>query len=81
MKLIIDEKRSQPDPYVIKAESVYYMYSTGKDGIQLYVSNDKFNWTYKGICFSRAGYKEFWAPCVSEYKGKYYMYFSCIEEV
>lgn len=80
MKLIIDEKRSQPDPYVIKAESAYYMYSTGKDGIQLYVSDDKFNWTYKGICFSRAGHKEFWAPCVSEYKGKYYMYFSCMPE-
>ena len=76
MKLYIDGGHSQGDPYVIKHDGKYYMYATAVEGVQLYESNDRLNWHYIGICYNREGRKEYWAPAVICYQGKFWMYFS-----
>ena len=76
MKLNICQNRSQGDPYVIKANGKYYLYATHRDGVQIYVSDNKHDWEYKGLCYVREGQKEYWAPAVIELEGKYYMYVS-----
>lgn len=76
MKLKIDETKSQGDPYVIKANDVYYMYATHESGVQLYKSLDKYSWDFLGFCFQKDGEKNYWAPSVIEINGRYYMYYS-----
>ena len=79
MKLNISQHRSQGDPYVIKFEDKYYMYATHSYGVQLYVSENMYDWDYKGLCFIRVGHKEYWAPAVIEIDNKFYMYVSTME--
>lgn len=79
MKLNIDQSKSQGDPYVIKADGKYYMYATHEQGVQLYVSLNKYDWEYQGFCYQRDGHKEYWAPAVIELDGKFYMYYSSIK--
>lgn len=76
MKLNIDNKRSQGDPYVIKSGEKYYMYATHSDGVQLYDSTDRINWRFRGFCFTRLDEKEYWAPAVLEYQNKFWLYYS-----
>lgn len=76
MKLDICQTKAQPDPYVIKSGGKYYMYVTGRDGVGLYASNDMKKWTDLGVCFTRSGHKNFWAPAVTEIEGMYYLYYS-----
>ncbi len=76
MKLNMIGGSSQGDPYVIANKGKYYMYVTGRDGVGLYVSSDFKNFEYQGICFSKEGEKEYWAPAVIEIDGTYYMYLS-----
>ena len=56
MKLNIEQNRSQGDPYVIKSNGIYYMYSTHGEGVHLYSSKDKMNWDYRGIVFTKIFY-------------------------
>lgn len=70
---------AQADPYVIKArDGRYYLYAT--EG-QVY-SSDRLltGWKYEGIRLEMPGQKVCWAPCVLEVDGKYYMYYSSIDE-
>lgn len=76
MKLNMIGGSSQGDPYVIASKGKYYMYVTGRDGVGLYVSSDLKTFEYRGICFSKEGEKEYWAPSVIELDGTYYMYLS-----
>lgn len=76
MKLNIEQNRSQGDPYVIKSNGIYYMYSTHSEGVHLYSSKDKMNWNYRGIVFTKIDEKEYWAPAVIEIDNKFYMYVS-----
>lgn len=83
MKLIISEKdekdkpASQADPYIFKANGKYYLYATGTDGVVTYVSDRLFTgWKYVGITLTEPGMKEYWAPCIIERDGIYYMYYS-----
>ena len=76
MKLNIEQNRSQGDPYVIKVKEEYYMYCTHNEGVHLYSSDDKINWKYRGLCFTKVDEKEYWAPAVIEINNKYYMYVS-----
>ncbi len=84
MKIIFPkagEPKSQPDPYILKAEGRYYIYATGSQGVELYESDDLFkDWKYVGICLREAGMHEYWAPCVIEKDGTYYMYYSSFDE-
>lgn len=76
MKLNIDQSYSQADPYLIIHNNEYFMYVTGQDGVDLYFSKDYLNWKRVGLCYTKANEKEFWAPCVIELDGLFYMYVS-----
>lgn len=70
---------AQADPYMIKADDGrYYVYSSGA---HLFESDHLLEgWEYKGICLDMTGQKNCWAPCVIEIDGKYYMYYSSMDE-
>ncbi len=82
MRITFDKQSqnlAQPDPYVIFANGKYYLYATGHHGVNCYVSDDLINgWRYVGEVFHVEGKKEYWAPCVLQYGGKFYMYCSCM---
>lgn len=83
MKLIYPKpgEPSQGDPYVIKANNKYYLYATGGKGVETYRSDDLFTgWEYLGRTLEERGRKEFWAPCVIERDGVFYMYYSSVPE-
>lgn len=80
MKLNIDERRSQGDPYVISENGKYYMYATHSEGVQLYESDNKYDWRFVGFCFRKEGVKEYWAPAVTKIEGKFYLYASYMGE-
>ena len=76
MKFNITNKYAQPDPYVIFAKDKYYMYVTAKNGVELYVSDNFYDWDRIGVCYQKENEHEFWAPCVIQIDDKYYMYVS-----
>lgn len=84
MKLIHPEKgspASQGDPYILEANGKFYLYATGVDGVELYTSDDLFSgWKYAGKALREQGRIEYWAPCVIEREGTYYMYYSSVRE-
>ncbi len=80
MKLNIPKQYSEADPYVIKGKDGYYMYATDKEGAKVFYSENFFDWEYLGICYSKKGEKEYWAPCAIEIDGTYYLYVSSMPE-
>lgn len=84
MKLILPQKdapASQGDPYIFKANGKYYIYATGARGVETYTSDALLSgWRYLGRTLAEEGMKEYWAPCVIERGGVYYMYYSAIPE-
>ena len=76
------------DPFVFVEDGKYYLYgSTDKDiwrgegcGFEAYVGTDLENWEPLGNVFDRPssfwGKKNFWAPELHKYKGKYYLFAS-----
>lgn len=83
MKIIFpkeNEPAGQADPYILKAEGKYYIYATSGMGVELYESENLFEgWKYLGYTLQEAGAHEFWAPCVIEKDGTYYMYYSSFD--
>lgn len=74
------------DPFVLKYDGKYYLYGTGIPGIEdinssmgfcCYISEDLEEWTEPILCFEPPkdfwAEKNFWAPEVHEYQGKFYM--------
>ena len=85
MKLRFDvERRSTPDPYVFKDNDTYYLYASvtfGDEGVPVYSAKDPLGqWHYEGIAAKFEGAKNYWAPSVIAYGGKYYMYLSIERE-
>ena len=73
--------KCQPDPYIFADKGKFYLYVTGIDGVEAYSCDDLFGcWEYKGIVTDFKAGKNFWAPSVMQYEGKYYMYVSCEKE-
>lgn len=66
----------QPDPYIICWDHSYYIYATHSDGVQLYRSGNFTDWEYLGFCYQSPGEKEYWAPSVMHFDGRFYMYYS-----
>ena len=77
------------DPFILPHEGSYYLYGTrGKNawettsplGFDVYISSDLENWTEPISCFEPDpdfwGTKNFWAPEVHFYQGKFYMFAS-----
>ena len=81
MKLKFDVTHSDhPDPFVLFDDGKYYMYpstTTGEEGVRVFVSDDPFGeWKYAGIAARFDGARDYWAPSVIKYGGKFYMYVS-----
>ena len=65
----------QADPYILKANGRYYIYTTGHDGIYAYHSDSLFDgWEFYGRVMTVKDHEGFWAPSVIELDGTYYMY-------
>jgi arabinan endo-1,5-alpha-L-arabinosidase len=73
------------DPVMIKQDNTYYLFCTGR-GISVWSSTDRQNWEKQKPVFDTppawaleavAGFKgHIWAPDISFYKGKYYLFYS-----
>src|SRR5687768_17402285 len=74
------------DPVMIKQDGTYYLFTTG-NGVSVYSSKDMKNWRKERPVFSKApdwvikalpNYRgsSMWAPDISYYNGKYYLYYS-----
>ncbi|MBN2519066.1 MAG: arabinan endo-1,5-alpha-L-arabinosidase [Bacteroidales bacterium] len=73
------------DPVMIRQDSIYYLFCTGR-GIKIFSSSDMKNWKEEKPVFSDAPSwaveaipcfkNHIWAPDISFYKGKYYLYYS-----
>ncbi|RYY37469.1 MAG: arabinan endo-1,5-alpha-L-arabinosidase [Sphingobacteriaceae bacterium] len=73
------------DPVIIKQDSLYYIFCTG-NGIAMWSSKNMVNWKREKPVFNEApkwavdtipGFKgHIWAPDISYYNGKYYLYYS-----
>ncbi len=80
MRLLFEKdcKRTQPDPFVFEADGKYYMYVTAGKGVEAYTADSPLSeWHYAGIVCSIDGCKDFWAPCIIEVDGWFYLYYSC----
>ena len=67
------------DPFVMRFNGRYYLYSSTKDGeigIRCFVSDDLVNWKYSGLCASEPLTMSAYAPEVVYYNGYFYMYTS-----
>ncbi len=72
--------RAQPDPFVCQTEDGWVMYTTGMEGVEVYSAKTPLDpWEYRGKAVSMPGCREYWAPCMYEEQGTYYLYFSCQE--
>ena len=82
MKLKFDvADKHQPDPFIFEDCGKLYLYVTGKKGVEAYSSDDLFDvWHYEGIVASIEGRHSYWAPSITKYKDRYYLYFSCSSE-
>ena len=74
--------RSFPDPFILKYRGEYFGYSTGiaSDGnvFQMICSTDLVEWHELGGAMLRLETDElfYWAPEVTYYNGKFYLYYS-----
>lgn len=73
------------DPFILfdKASDTYYLYGTGgtEHGFVAYTSKDLANWEKQDVVYSAKqdkawGTKDFWAPEVYAYRGKFYLFYS-----
>ena len=79
MKLRFQETgKAQPDPFIFEDGGRFYLYVTAGQGVEAYTAEDLFGqWHFQGIVCSVKDRKNYWAPCIIRYHGKYYLYFSC----
>lgn len=66
----------QADPFILKSGGRYYIYTTGHDGVYAYQSDElPKGWKFYGKVFEYdKPVEEYWAPCVIELDGTFYMY-------
>lgn len=75
LKIDKDNYIGQADPFILKTNGRYYIYTTGHDGIYAYQSDSLLEgWEYYGRVMTIPDHDSFWAPSVIELDGKYYMY-------
>ena len=72
-------REDAPDPTIIKANGLYYLYATGE---KIYRSNDMINWQYVRKVFegktrpSFVDVSSYWAPCITKQNNRYVLYFA-----
>ena len=79
MRLLINDNKQiyQPDPFIVEDNGMFYIFSTGINGVNCFKSKDLLGpYEYVGIVFYQDGFKEYWAPAVIKTNEKYYMYVS-----
>ena len=67
----------QADPFILESGGRFYIYTTGKDGIYAYSSDELLSgWRFEGRVFHYDDPKvyDYWAPSVIELDGTFYMY-------
>ncbi|MDI1240767.1 MAG: glycoside hydrolase family 43 protein [bacterium] len=81
-------QRSFPDPFVLKFGGAFYGYSTGfsSDGQLVFPvisSNDLINWENAGAAMEPipSAPPLYWAPEVTYANGRFYLYYSCGNEI
>lgn len=79
--------RNLPDPHVIRHDDLYYAYGTNAPGAgyRVLTSPDLATWTDQGFAFRKTpnswGREHFWAPCVVEKGGRFYLFYSAVGPV
>ena len=72
-------REDAPDPTIIKANGLYYLYATGE---KIYRSNNMINWQYVRKVFegktrpSFVDVSSYWAPCITKQDNRYILYFA-----
>ena len=66
------------DPYILKANGYYYIYSTGYNGIKLSRTADfkTINGLHRVNKNNKSRFTAYWAPEVYYYKNKYYLFYT-----
>ena len=67
----------QADPFILKHNDKYYIYTTGDDGLYAHSCDSLLgDWKFEGRIFTIPGKECFWAPSAIYHEGKFYIYFS-----
>ncbi len=61
------------DPFVLRFNGKYYLYTTGREEIRVYESEDLVHWTYQGFCTRGGKVYNAYAPEVIYWRGAFYM--------
>lgn len=61
------------DPFALRFNGRYYLYSTGAEEIRVYESEDLVHWTFKGHCTQGGVGRIAYAPEVFYWRGAFYM--------
>ena len=75
------------DPHILKSGDTYYLYGTNapREGFGVATSTDLVNWSDRGLVFRKTktswGRKHFWAPCVVEHQGSFYLFYNAVGKV
>ena len=67
------EKMDAADPFVMRFNGKYYLYTTGAEEIRVYESEDLVHWTFKGHCTRNGEGTIAYAPEVFYWRGAFYM--------
>jgi arabinan endo-1,5-alpha-L-arabinosidase len=68
------------DPFILHdpVSGSYYLYANSRPHFKVYKSDDLRQWKDMGYCFTAApdfwGKRDFWAPDVYHYRGRYYLF-------
>lgn len=61
------------DPFVLRFNGKYYLYTTGREEIRVYESENLVHWTYRGFCTQGGEVYNAFAPEVIYWRGAFYM--------
>lgn len=61
------------DPFVLRFNGRYYLYTTGAEEIRVYESEDLVHWTFQGHCTQGGVGRIAYAPEVFYWRGEFYM--------
>ena len=67
------EKMDAADPFVLRFNGRYYLYTTGAEEIRVYESEDLVHWTFRGHCTRNGEGRIAYAPEVFYWRGAFYM--------
>lgn len=72
----LDILPTNPDPYVIKYNGIYFCYATDENGVNVSRSKDLVSWEFLGQVAQEDDKHDYWAPCVIYDNGVFYLYCS-----